>query len=120
MKQPYVVLYQRQRLSKYGNYITEIGVVGVLDRNEYVTYIDQNNQNHNKWQHIIRHEQHGFVLNNLKQKKLQDGRIIINADSDPIIEWETDDPNEIWQDLKSIWQEEDSRRGKNKFRDLFQ
>lgn len=120
MKQPYVIMHQRQRLSKYGNYITEIGVVGVLDRNEYVTYIDPNNNNHQNWQHILRHAEHGFVLNNLKLKKLKDGRTVVNADSDPIIEWETDDPNEIWQDLKSIWEEEDQRRGRNNWRDLFE
>jgi hypothetical protein len=107
-------------LSKYGNYITEIGLVGVLDRNEYVTYVDANNNNHQNWQHILRHNNHGFVLNNLKLKKLKDGRTVINADSDPIIEWETDDPNEIWQDLKSIWEEEDDRKGRNNWRDLFE
>lgn len=120
MKQPYVVLHQKQRLSKYGNYITEIGIVGVLDRNEYLTYVDPNNQNHNKWTHILRHPTHGFVLNNLKQKKLKDGRIVINADSDPLIEWETEDPNEIWSDLVSIWKEEDDRKNRTKFRDLFE
>ncbi len=104
MRQPYIVLKQHPITSKYGNRIYVITLVGALDRLEYVTYIDPNNRNFKYWQHIVFNSDHGFVLKNCLVKKEN----LISADCRPIIAWETDSPDDVFEELVSIWQEEDA------------
>ena len=119
IKQPYIVLKQESRSSKvYGTPMTKITLLGVKDRMEYVTYIDQPNRNFTNWQHIINNPGAGFVLRNLKSKRHQ-GKNLIDADSRPIIEWQDDDDSEILRQLSEIWAEEDHKNGSDKFGDLF-
>jgi len=118
-KQPYIVLKQEQRTSKkYGTPMTKITLLGVKDRQEYVTYIDSPNHNHDNWSHIIRNPDHGFILSNLKIKEYQ-GRLLINADSRPLIQREDWDDSEIMRELAEIWAEEDLRNNTDRFSDLF-
>ena len=118
MKQPYLVLEQFDRMSKYGNMITQVTLVGIKDRKEYVTYIDTNNANHNKWAHITIHTEHGFVLNNLRIKRSKDKDNIINADSDPLIECEMEDRDEMLKIIQEHWATEDRRNGRTGFWDI--
>lgn len=123
MKQPYIILEQRQGYSqKYGTEMTTIIMVGVKDRREYVTYIDTPNRNAANWQHITKHTERGYVLRNLKltDKTTKKGQQIINADSDPIIEWETDTLDEVLVDAQKYWAQEDRKNGSDKFGDLFE
>lgn len=123
MKQPYIILEQRQGYSqKYGTEMTTIIMVGVKDRREYVTYIDTPNRNAANWQHITNHTERGYVLRNLKltDKTTKKGQQIINADSDPIIEWETDTLDEVLIDAQKYWAQEDRKNGSDKFGDLFE
>jgi hypothetical protein len=115
MKQPYAVLDQFDRMSKYGNMITQVTLVGIKDRKEYVTYVDPNNGNHSKWYHITIHTEHGFVLNNLRLKKVKDKDNIINADSDPLIECEMENKEEMLKIVQEHWAREDERNGRTSF-----
>lgn len=120
IKQPYIVLKQEPRFSKvYGTPMTKITLIGVKDRLEYITYIDGPNRNHANWQHIIKNPEHGFVLRNLNVKANKD-KNLINADSEPIIEWEDDNNTAMMNQLYDIWTEEDRRNGSDKFGDLFE
>jgi len=119
VKQPYIVLKQEQKVSKkYGTPMTKITLLGVKDRQEYVTYIDSVNRNQRHWQHIVDHPAHGFVLRNLRLKEYKD-QLLVNADSMPIIEMETDNDQEIMEQLAEIWAEEDLRNNSDRFSDLF-
>ncbi len=123
MKQPYIVIEQRPGYSKIaGTAMTTVIMVGVKDRREYVTYVDTPNRNAVNWQHITRSPDHGFVLRNLTptNKATKKGQTIINADSEPIIEWETDTLDEVLADAQRYWEQEDRRAGSDKFGDLFE
>jgi hypothetical protein len=123
IKQPYIVLEQRSGHSqKYGTEMTTIIMVGVKDRREYVTYIDSPNRNTVNWAHITRNPTHGFVLRNLNTtaKSTKKGQTIINADSQPIIEWETETLDEVLIDAQRYWAEEDRKKDSDKFGDLFE
>jgi len=123
MKQPYIVLEQKPGYSKIaGTPMTTLTLVGVKDRREYVTYVDTPNRNADHWLHITRNPTHGFVLRNLKttNKTTKKGQTIINADSEPIIEWETDTLDEVLVDAQKYWAEEDRKNGSDKFGDLFE
>ena len=105
MDQNYVIIKQTRIKSRYGHLITQIDLVGVKDRLCYRTYIDPNNRNFTNWAHILHHSNHGFLLGRLKTRS-QD---IISADSNPVIRWESTDPEEIYGELLSVWQEQDSQ-----------
>jgi hypothetical protein len=123
IKQPYIVVEQRAGYSKIaGTPMTTLILVGVKDRREYVTYVDTPNRNATNWQHITRHPEHGFVLRNLNttNKTTKKGQTIINADSEPIIEWETDELDEVLIDAQKYWDEEDRKNDSDKFGDLFE
>lgn len=106
MNQPYIVLKQTRIRSRYGNMITQLELVGGRDRELYRTYIDPRMRNFANWSHILHHSQHGFVLDKLKVK----GPGLVSADSDPIIVWETEDPDQIYTELEQIWQEQDYQK----------
>jgi predicted GNAT family acetyltransferase len=123
LTQPYIVVEQKSGYSKIaGTPMTTVIMVGVKDRREYVTYVDTPNRNAVNWQHITRHADHGFVLRNLKvtDKTTKKGQSIINADSEPIIEWETDTLDEVLADAQKFWEQEDRKNGSDKFGDLFE
>ena len=122
IKQPYIVIEQKSGYSKIaGTPMTTLILVGVKDRREYVTYVDTPNRNAVNWNHITRNPEHGFVLRNLQttNKTTKKGQSIINADSEPIIEWETDSLDEVLIDAQRYWEEEDRKNGSDKFGDLF-
>ena len=123
IKQPYIVVEQKPGYSKIaGTPMTTVVMVGVKDRREYVTYVDTPNRNAVNWQHITNHADHGFVLRNLNvtNKSTKKGQTIINADSQPIIEWETDTLDEVLIDAQRYWEPEDRRNNSDKFGDLFE
>ena len=122
IKQPYIVIEQKSGYSKIaGTPMTTLILVGVKDRREYVTYVDTPNRNAVNWNHITRNPEHGFVLRNLQttNKTTKKGQSIINADSEPIIEWETDSVDEVLIDAQRYWEEEDRKNASDKFGDLF-
>lgn len=102
--------------------MTTLILVGVKDRREYVTYVDTPNRNAENWGHITRNPGHGFVLRNLQttNKTTKKGQTIINADSQAIIEWETDSLDEVLIDAQKYWEEEDRKNLSDKFGDLFE
>lgn len=117
--QTYVVLVQERGLSKItGQPYTKLILVGTHDRDEYTTYIDTANHNHSNWSHIINNPEHGFVLTNLRIKKHKD-RLLVDADSKPIIAAEHESQTYVLDELRTVWAEQDNRQ-KNKFRDLFE
>jgi hypothetical protein len=118
IKQPYIILEQSKRFSKFGTPMVQITMVGVKDRLEYTTYIDAPNKNYKNWEHIIRHPDHGFVLGNCDVKTHKD-KLLINADSDPVLEWESANPEEIFAQAQALWAEEDRKAEAGTFRDLF-
>lgn len=123
IKQPYIVVEQRAGYSKIaGTPMTTLILIGVKDRREYVTYVDTPNRNAANWGHITRNPEHGFVLRNLTatNKTTKKGQTIINADSEPIIEWETDSLDEVLIDAQKYWEEEDRKNLSDKFGDLFE
>lgn len=119
IEQTYVVLKQERGLSKVtGHPYVKITLVGTRDRDEYVTYIDHANHNHKNWFHITNNPEHGFVLQNLRIKQHKD-RMLVDADSKPIIAAEDPTPDRIFDTLRDVWREQDER-GKNNYRNLFE
>jgi hypothetical protein len=117
--QTYVVLTQEKGLSKItGQPYTKVTLVGTHDRDEYTTYIDTANHNHSNWHHILMNPEHGFVLKNLRVK-LHKERLLVDADSKPIIAAEHTEQSYILDELKAVWAEQDHRQ-QNRFRDLFE
>jgi hypothetical protein len=92
--------------------------VGAKDRKEYITYIDKPNRNYKHWQHIVANPEHGFVLRNLIVKRHKD-RLLIDADSQPIIECEDDNSERILSILQDVWSEQDRTAESDRFSDLF-
>jgi hypothetical protein len=45
--------------------------------------------------------------------------LLINADSNPVIEWESVNPEEIFAEAQALWAEEDRRAEEGTFRGLF-
>ena len=119
IEQRYVVLKQEQIYSKYGGQIVRIIMVGTNDRIEYTTYVDPRNHNHKHWVHILAHPERGFVLRGIKTK-VKDGKVLVNADSQPLIDWEDLDPDYLFSELMQVWAEQDERRRPNQFRRLFE
>jgi hypothetical protein len=119
MKQPYFVVSQQHRFSKFGTPMVQINLLGIKDRKEYITYVDEPNNNYRNWTHIINSPEAGFVLNNLNIKTHKD-KELINADSKPRIEWQTDTPAEIIEQIQALWAEEDRRNGESNFWNLFE
>jgi hypothetical protein len=115
----YAVLSQKEKQSKYGGTIIEITMVDIVERTEWITYIDYRNHNHSHWQHITNNPNHGFVLKNLKRKRHKD-KNLINADSKPVINEEFEDPNEMFDLIKQLWDKEDRKKNPNRFWEMFE
>lgn len=105
MKQNYIVMQQHRIRSRYGQIITQIDFVGVKDRLLYRTYIDPFNRNFANWVEILHHSDQGFLLANLQVKTAD----LISADSRPRILWRSPDREILYEELLSIWREEDSQ-----------
>jgi uncharacterized protein YbbC (DUF1343 family) len=119
MAKHYAIIQQKEKFSKYGGSVTEITLVGLSDRKEYVTWVDPTNFNSKNWAYIVNRPTHGFILTNLKQKRHSSRTDIINADSDFTIAWEHKDASEVIRAIMSKWAEEDEKsRGPN-FDDFF-
>ena len=117
MKQHYVRFRQEMINSQTGNKIWAITLIGCCDRQLYTTYVDPRNRNYANWSHIVHRPQHGFVLNGIEVKnKLKQ---LINADSRVIIAWESDSYEQVFEEMYSVWQEQDDQT-KNNFREIFE
>lgn len=104
--QPYIVLGQKKLTSKHGGTIYEIRMVGGQDRIEYHTYIDPKNRNYKYWRRLIDSPESGFVIKNCQIKRDE----LISADSRIVIVWQTDDANDVYEELYDIWREQDANR----------
>lgn len=118
MAKLYAVLQQEKRPSKYGGMIVKITLVGVLDRKEYITYVDPLNLNIKNWQHIINNPEHGFILTDLKLKRGKDD--LINADSEPVIDGQYVNMNDMLDLLQQVWDKQDAANNPSRFSDLFE
>jgi len=101
----YAVIKQREFHSKYGGTATEIILVNIKTRVEYKTYIDRRNFNAINWSHILRHPERGYILTGVKVKDRE--KCIINADSDPVITFESSTQDVVFDELLSYWGELD-------------
>ena len=117
--QPYFVVAQEHKTSKFGTEMVQITLLGIKDRLQYTTYVDKPNHNYKHWQHVIDNANDGFVLDNLKTKTHKD-KVLINADSKVVIAWQCEDKNTIIDQINDIWNEEDRKASAGTFRDLFQ
>ena len=106
MTQPYIVLKQHPMKSKHGGIVYHITLVGAQDRLEYHTYIDPDNRNYKYWYRLVNSPNDGFVIKNCQIKR--EG--LISADSRITIVWQTDNPNDIFDELYAIWQEQDQNK----------
>lgn len=118
MAKLWAVLKQEKRPSKYGGMVVKITLVGVLDRKEYTTYVDPLNLNVKNWHHIINNPEHGFILTDLKVKRGKED--LINADSNPVIDGQYPNINEMLDLLQQVWDKQDKQNNPNRFSDLFQ
>jgi len=117
--QTFVLIEQVPGISKItGHPMTTITLVGTSDKQIYTTYIDSNNHNHSNWQHILNSPTNGFILSNLRTKVHKE-KLLINADSKPVIAAECLDKKSILDALEANWKEQDARKA-NKFKDLFE
>ena len=105
----YAIIKQEQFHSKYGGIATEIILVNIKTRQEFKTYIDDRNFNSVNWQHILRHPERGYVITGVKIKDAT--KKIINADSDPIISFESETQDTVFDELESYWAEQDRLLG---------
>ena len=117
MKQNYVKFKQAQITSSSGERIWSITLIGCSDRQLYTTYVDPKNRNYANWSHIIHRPQHGFVLSHIKIKDT--AKSIVDADSKPTIAWEATDSDTVFDEMYSVWKEQDSEP-KNNFREIFE
>ena len=92
---------------------------GLKDRNIYTTYVDEPNHNYKNWTHVINNPQHGFVLRNLNTKANK-GKLLIDADSKPIIDVESDDPDSMFKQINEFWDQEDRKNNSDRYSDLFE
>ena len=106
MTQPYIVLRQHPMTSKHGGRVFHVTLVGAQDRLEYHTYIDPNNRNYKYWSRVVEHPSNGFVIKGCQIKKDE----LISADSRITIVWQTDDANDVFNELYDIWREQDAER----------
>lgn len=105
--QYYTIIKQRQITSKTnGNRIIEITLVGVRDRLLYRTYVDPQNRNYPNWSYIIHNPTQGYLLGPLKIK--DPDKNLISADSKVNILVATEHNDEVYSELISKWQREDS------------
>jgi hypothetical protein len=105
-KQYYIILAQRQLLSKVnGEKIIEITLVGVEDRELYHTYIDPRNRNYRNWSYVIHNPSQGYLLGPLKIKDSM--KNLINADSKVSILVSTEDHEELYTEVLSKWHKQD-------------
>jgi hypothetical protein len=105
----YAVIKQREFDSKYGGRATEIILVNIKTKTEYKTYIDKRNFNAVNWSHILRHPERGYILSGVKIKDRE--KCIINADSDPVISFESSTQDAVFDELTSYWSEQDHHLG---------
>lgn len=117
--QNYAILSQQDVPSKHGGMVREIRLVGLVDRQEYITWIDTTNFNHKHWTHIVANPDHGFILKDLKLKKMDNRTDVINADSKPLIAWEHINILDVTAAIADKWREQDIKKGRPNFDDLF-
>jgi len=119
MKQPYFVVSQEHKISKFGTEMVQITLLGIKDRQQYTTYVDKPNHNYKNWQHVIDNPNDGFVLDNLKTKTHKD-KVLVNADSKVVIAWQCEDKNIVIDQINNLWNEQDRKAEAGTFRDLFE
>lgn len=119
MAQHYAVIQQVSKWSRHGGQVTEITMVGLKDRLPYTTWVDPMNVNAAHWAHITRTPQHGFILTDVRLKRMK-GRVdVINADSVPRIAWEHHSCDEMIDTVMAQWRRQDGTALPPQFDDLF-
>ena len=107
MSQYYIILAQRQLLSKInGNRIIEIDLVGVKDRCLYKTYVDPTNRNYGNWSYIIHNPLNGYLISGVKVKDSE--KYLVNADSPVKILVATEDHSELYTEVLAAWHRQDT------------
>lgn len=127
MKQSYAVINQKSGISIVtGKPCTTITLVGLEDRREYPTYIDKAMRNYEQWVHIVNHPNNGYILDNL-DLITRKGKIVVDADCDPVIAHETPDSDQLYVLIKNSWADLDKKQSikssqgcPNNFNDLFE
>lgn len=119
MKQPYFVVSQEHKSSKFGTEMVQVTLLGIKDRQQYTTYIDKPNRNYKNWQHVIDNPDDGFILDNLLLKTHKD-KVLVNADSKVVIAWQCEEKNTVIDQINDLWNEQDRKDQAGTFRDLFQ
>lgn len=109
MEQPYLVAAINNRPSKHGGDIWVVELIGLEDRRVYQTYIDANNRNYRHWARVIENPDRGYILSNLKHKVSAQGRTLVSADSQVIIEREANDPDQLAEAVQQIWTNQDGQ-----------
>lgn len=122
--QPYLVVKQIKGHSRNtGRPYTQITMIGIKDRLEYTTYIEEGMRNYKNWEHIVAYPERTFILSNVKTKDFGEG--LLDADSRPVIEHSSlpENAEEILKPVEDFWAEEDARQAKrvsaNTFNQLF-
>ena len=115
--QNYVVLRQEWINSHHGGQVVKITLVGTADRLSYKTFVDPRMKNYNNWAHIANHPTRGYIVSGLKIKNQEKG--IVNADSEPLIRAEVEDPSQIFKELHAAWRDQDNPPPPNQFGNLF-
>lgn len=116
MNQPYVITQQSTQVSRHGGTVTTITLIGASDRKTYKTYINPSFFNAANWQHITAYPEYGYVVRGLV---IEDkSKLIISADSKPVLEETYINPQIILAELEALWKEIDSRPPTT-FKELF-
>lgn len=110
MSQYYTIVKQKQIMSKYGNNVMEITLVGLKDRITYRTFVDPQNRNFKYWSEIIHNPSHGYLLSNLQIKDTT--KALISADSHVEILFVSDNPQDIYDEVLALWHEPQSQYSK--------
>ena len=115
MAQYYTVLKQEQILSKHGNKIIQLSLIGIRDRMLYKTYLDPNNRNYKLWSTIIHRPYYGYLLSGIQIKDAE--KCLVSADSKVRILYETEYRDEIYNELIRSWQAQDEN---NQYENFFE
>lgn len=115
MAQYYTVLKQEQILSKHGNRVIQLTLIGIQDRMLYKTYLDPMNRNYKLWSAIIHRPYYGYLLGGIQIKDAE--KCLVSADSRVRIIYQTEYQNEIYDELIRTWQTQDAG---NQYENLFE
>jgi len=118
-EQGYIVIEQSTQLSMYnGKPVTTVEFVGIADKKIYKTYIQKTNRNFGLWEYIIKRPNLGIAVSFHNFDISNEDKNIINADSVPKIEIETD-KDTLFNELTEHWEIEKRKTNNPVFNELF-